>query len=113
MNHKQQPINGQPSGLKISTKKPLHKNWFLIITLAVVVTIITVVIILFTWYQIQLSPVGSDVSRLKKVTIASGSTSVQIGKELEKQSIIRSATAFDIYIRLSCKNSVLQAGSYR
>jgi UPF0755 protein len=51
--------------------------------------------------------------QLKKVTIPAGYNSSQIGQELEKQSIIRSALVFDIYTRITSKNSLLQAGSYR
>jgi len=112
INHKQQPINGQPSGLKISQKRSMQKvvRRALVVVLVVISGIITTGLI---WYNIQLSPVGSDISHLTKITVAPGSTSTQIGKELKKQSIIRSATAFDIYVRLSCKNKVLQAGTYR
>lgn len=112
INHKQQPINGQPSGLELPQERSLNKVvlWVIGITLA---TIVGLVAGLLIWYNIQLSPVGNDIGQLKKITIPPGSTSSQISKELEKQSIIRNATAFDIYVRLSCKNKALQAGTYR
>jgi UPF0755 protein len=56
---------------------------------------------------------GNDKGQLKLITIKPGSTQSQIGYELEKQSIIRSSVAFDIYTRLSCSQNVLQAGTYR
>lgn len=65
------------------------------------------------WYIFQLSPVSSDLGQLKKVVISVGSDSSDIGQELEKQSVIRSALVFDIYTRITSKNSLLQAGSYR
>ncbi len=111
-NHKQQPINGQPSGLKLPKKRSINK-----ILLFIAGIMALIILGIFTscvmWYNIQLSPVSKDISQLKKITIPSGSTSSQIGKELEEQSIIRSAFAFDIFVRLTCKNNVLQAGSYR
>ena len=112
INHKQQPINGQPSGLKPPRQRSIGKI-FAWIGGVIAFIIIGLVASAFIWYYIQLSPVGSDIGNLKKITVAPGSTSSQIGKYLEKQSIIRNATAFDIYVRLSGKNNVLQAGSYR
>jgi len=111
-NHKQQPINGQPSGLKLPKKRLTNKVLLLVAGIAVVI-IVDIFTSCVVWYNIQLSPVSNDISQLRKVTIPSGSTSSQIGKELEKQSIIRSALAFDTYVRLTCKNIVLQAGIYR
>jgi len=112
INHTQQPINGQPSGLKVPKKRSNKKIIFWVIGIIVVI-IIGLCASAFFWYNVQLSPVSNDKGQLKKITIAPLSTSSQISKELEKQSIIRSATAFDIYVRLSCKNNVLQAGTYR
>lgn len=77
---------------------------------AIIVGVITSGII---WYNIQLSPVGSDVNQFKKITIASGDTPSQIGESLEKQSIIHSGTAFNLYARLTGKSNSLQAGIYR
>jgi UPF0755 protein len=112
INHTQQPINGQPSGLKVPKKRSNLKIIFWVIGIIVVI-IIGLCASAFFWYYIQLSPVSNDKGQLKKITIAPLSTSSQISKELEKQSIIRNSTAFDIYVRLSCKNNVLQAGTYR
>jgi UPF0755 protein len=111
--HKQQPINGQPSGLKIPKKSPLHKNWGLIISLAVVALIIISIILGYIWFQIQLSPAASDKHEYVKIKIAEKSTSNQISQQLQDKKIIRSALVFDIYVRLSDKSSKLQAGTYR
>jgi UPF0755 protein len=64
-------------------------------------------------YNTQLAPVGGSSSELKKVVIAKGSTSSQIGKRLKDSSIVRSALAFDVYSRITGKNNILQAGTYR
>ena len=110
--HKQQPINGTESGLKHRKKLDMNKVWTWIGGIVAGLLILGFVGLLI-WYNILLSPLGGDLGQLKKITIKPGSTSSQISKELEKQGIIRSATAFDVYVRLSGKNNVLKAGSYR
>lgn len=112
INHEQQPINGQPNGLKVVKKYSKSEIIFMAagVLLAVIIGIVISSII---WYNVQLRPVGNDLGEMIKVEISPGSNSTQIGNELKKQSIIRSATAFDIYIRLSGKSNVLQAGVYR
>jgi UPF0755 protein len=110
--HKQQQINGQPSGLKMPKKKMIERALFWVIA-AILAIISGVIIVGIIWYNIGLSPLGNDLKALKKVTIPSGSTSSQIGVELEKVGIIRNAAVFDIYVRLNCKNDDLKAGSYR
>ncbi|NTW62221.1 endolytic transglycosylase MltG [Candidatus Saccharibacteria bacterium] len=110
--HTPQPINGQPSGLKLPKVRGNSKLGLWIgcgLTLAAILIIAGI----FIWYYIQLSPVGNDKSVLKKVTITPGSTSSAISKDLEKQSIIRSSFVFDIYVRLASKNNMLRAGTYR
>ena len=106
-----QPIGGQKSGLKhgkISSRKIMTR--VLIFTGAFLVFLVIGSIL---WYSAQLKPIGGDMGQLKKVTIPTGYNSSQIGQELEKQSIIRSALVFDIYTRINSKNSLLQAGTYR
>ena len=111
--HKQQPINGQPSGLKIPKNTTFHRNWGLIISLAVVALIIISIISGYIWFQIQLSPVGSDKHEFIKIKITQSSSSSQISQQLQDKKIIRNALVFDIYVRLSDKGSKLQAGTYR
>lgn len=108
----QQPINGQPSGLKPPKRRSARKIilWIVGVLSA---AIIGIGISGFIWYNVQLSPVGNDISLLKKINITAGSTPSQIGKELKAQSIIRSSVAFDVYIRLIGKTNNLQAGTYR
>lgn len=108
-----QPIDGVPNGLEkvnAANKKKKILIWTSIVFLSLVIVPLIGVII---WYNVQLEPVSSGISEYKKITIASGSTSGQIGKELEKQSIIKSAIAFDVYARLTKNNNSLQAGVYR
>jgi len=108
---KPQPIKGHKSGLRydrISPKKIIVKVCIFVGALLVISIIGSIF-----WYNNELSPAGSDMGQLKKITIPVGYNSSQIGQELEKQSIIRSAFVFDIYTRVTSKNSLLQAGSYR
>lgn len=108
---KPQPIDNRPSGL--AYKKHSESKILLWIGGIVAVVVVGVGASLIAWYNIQLAPVGNDISQLTKITIAPGSTSSQVSEQLKKQSIIRSTIAFDIYVRLSCKNSILKAGTYR
>jgi len=110
--HIPQPINGTKTGLKHRKKLDSGTLWVLITGLAAGVLAVGFIGVL-VWYNILLSPLGGDLGQMKKITIAPGSTSSQISKELEKQGIIRSATTFDLYVRLSGKNNILKAGSYR
>ena len=107
-----QPINNQPSGLLHSKKRPINRLLLLIICIIASV-IVGIIVSTVVWFNVQLSPVNSKSVQLVKVTILSGSTSVQIGKELENQSIIRSSSAFNIYLRIFGKSNILKAGTYR
>lgn len=104
------PINGQPSGL--APKKKVKKT-ILIIIAAIAGIIILVGVGALIWYKTQTSALSSVSGKLVPVTIVSGSTSNTIGKLLQDKAIIRSASAFDIYTRLSGTKDKLQAGSYR
>ena len=107
-----QPIDDQPSGLKVGKKSSKRKIIFWVIGI-VFSLIVGGIAAAFLWYNVQLGPVGIDKGQLVIVKIAPGSTPVQIGDELKKQSIIRSSSVFNLYIRLSGKNNSLQAGTYR
>jgi len=107
-----QPINGHSSGLKYNKKKSI-KNILSRSGIIFAAVIVITFIIALVWYNILLSPLGGDSSQLKKITIEPGSNSMEIGKELKKRLIIRSSTAFDIYTRITGKNSTLQAGTYQ
>jgi UPF0755 protein len=106
-----QPIDDQSGGLAISKKRLTRKVVLWLIGIILVI-IIGIAISSVIWYNIQLKPVGGG-NQLKKITISVGITPSQIGELLEKQSIIRSSFAFEIYVRFSGKNNLLQAGTYR
>jgi len=106
-----QPIGNQTSGLTTPKKRSIRKIilWISCVLIAVIIGVAASGII---WYNVNLTSVGNDSSLLKKITIDLNSTPAQIGKQLEDESIIRSATAFDIYLRLSGKRDILKAGTY-
>jgi len=109
---KPKPIGGPGVGL-VHRKRPSIKKILLIIFGIIISLIIGVAVSAVIWFNVQLTPLDKNSSLLVKVTVAPGSTSSQIGQQLEDQLIIRSATAFNIYIRLMHEKDILQAGSYR
>lgn len=114
-NFELQPINGDPSGLGLPKNKPKRSNnkRIFFVLIFVVILIVVLAISIMVWYNIQLSPLSNDRDRFEKITISSGSSVSQIGRELQDKSIIRSAVAFELYVRISGKNDILQAGAYR
>jgi len=107
----QQPINGQPSGLAIPKPKALKKrHWWFIVIGAIIAAILLGV---FTWYNVQLSPLSSDKGNFKVIDIKVGSNPTTIGNLLQEQGVIRNSYVFDVYTRLSNNRSNLQAGKYR
>ena len=86
-----------------------------------VIAIITIVLAIIIgvicgaaiWFKIQTSALSSDTTQTKTITIVTGSSPSNIAKQLEDESIIRSASAFRIYIKLFAKGTVIQAGTYK
>jgi UPF0755 protein len=108
-----QPINGQPSGLKVAKKWSKKRKIVTFSILGFAAVIIGLLLGGWIWYQVQLSPKAKDSTELIKITIESGSTPKQISALLEQKNVIRSSGAFDLYARLSNKQNLLQAGTYR
>jgi UPF0755 protein len=67
---------------------------------------------LVAWYKLSLRPVDSANTARSRIQITTGMSPSAIGTLLEKDKLIRSKYAFDIYTRLSGTRSKLQAGSY-
>lgn len=63
------------------------------------------------WYQQQLAPL-SKISSQVVITIPSGASVKQIAKLLEEQKVIKSARAFEWYVRNNGLRESLQAGQY-
>lgn len=73
--------------------------------------LIIAAIIVRNYYNNGLQPVSSS-QQVVVLTIKTGSTSVEIANELQKQGLIRSGTMFQWYIRTSNTRDKLQAGTY-
>ncbi|HEU4715893.1 MAG TPA: endolytic transglycosylase MltG, partial [Candidatus Saccharimonadales bacterium] len=91
--------------------KKKRRLWLWVL-LSVVALITTVAIGAVIWYNLSLQPVNSKDTARTRIEITEGMSPSAIGTLLEKDKLIRSKFAFDIYTRLSGTRSQLQAGSY-
>jgi len=90
------------------SKRPL-----LFALLGLLFAIVGVVVASIIWYNVQLAAVDTNKTELVKVTIAPATTPDEIGEILKEKGVIRNATAFSVYTRLTKTQNSLQAGSYR
>lgn len=97
--------------LEVPKRRPKVKV-VLVVLGSVIAALILAMIAAMMWYQVQLQPVDVNNKQRSRVMIQEGSSPAQIGDLLEKERIIRSSLAFDIYTRLNGVRSALQAGSY-
>ncbi len=95
---------------KKTLKKPNSKKAWLIILAITAVLLVGGVVALRTWYSRNLQPVSSSLEK-KYFTVSAGDTRAEIAKGLEQAGLIRSAKAFENYVR-SHQISNLQAGTY-
>jgi len=93
----------------VSKKKRRLWLWIL---LGIVALVIALAIGAVIWYQLALQPVNNKDTARMRIEIAEGMSPSAIGTLLEKDKLIRSKFAFDVYTRLSGTRSQLQAGSY-
>ncbi len=105
---KPQPIH-RTSGLKPQSRR---RSVISRVIVAMIVLFVAIAASLAICLISQLTPF-SQTNQYKKITIASGSTSSQIGELLESKKIIRSSTAFRVYLLLTNQSNKLQAGTYR
>lgn len=89
----------------------LHKHRKLLILGIIVSVIATIAIALMLWFYIQILPRDPD-GQQRRVTIASGESPYEIASKLEKEGIIRSSFAFQLYARIKNVENQLQAGTY-
>lgn len=107
----QQPINGQPSGLKPDVSSIKKATIWGIATVGLIIT--GLLIAVFVWYNVQMTPRVGDSKQLVVVAIEPGVRINTIGQLLEEKGVIRSGLAFEVYSRLSGTQDNLQAGTYR
>lgn len=94
-------------------KKSPHKKiilWIVGIVVAVVALLVGGGLL---WYNVQLSPADTANQDKKLVTIVSGTTPDEIGKQLKDEGLIRDRTVFMWYTRIQGVQNLLQAGTYR
>ena len=98
--------------LPLKKKSPRKKNilWVIGIVVAVVALLVGGGLL---WYNVQLSPVDTTNQDKKLVTIVSGTTPDEIGKQLKDEGLIRDRTVFMWYTRIQGVQNSLQAGTYR
>lgn len=64
------------------------------------------------WYQSNLKPLTNNSSEAL-VNIRQGATATEIGELLQREYVIKSSFAFDLYTRLNGHRDDMQAGSYK
>lgn len=108
-----QPIEASTTGLQVKKRWSKKKKTILISAFVIVDLVIALIVGSLIWYNVSLSPVGSNDKEKIKVTIESGSTPAAIGQQLKELNVIRSKEAFSIYTRLTGTQNNLQSGVYR
>ncbi|MDB5161728.1 MAG: Endolytic murein transglycosylase [Candidatus Saccharibacteria bacterium] len=108
-----QPIEATETGLVIKKKWSKRRKIVLFSGIGVLLALIIIVLGGVIWYQVSLSPLGSNKNELIKVTIAPNTSPNAIGNLLVEKKIIRSSDAFSVYTRLTGTRNKLQAGIYR
>ncbi len=63
------------------------------------------------WLFVQIQPVNSDTAS-KRFTINNGENASQVGLNLEKQGLIKSAIVFRVYTQITQSAKKIRAGSY-
>jgi UPF0755 protein len=92
--------------------KPLliaHKVWVVIVV--VVVLILGAWFVVYSEYFRQIRPLSEN-TQMQRVEIAEGSSVGDVGQLLEDEKIIRSASAFRVYVRLKHSGVAFQAGMF-
>lgn len=92
-----------------SLPRPHNRRWrYVLVVLGLVLVSVAAV---FGWGIWQLQPRDGD-GRQRQVTIASGSTPVEIAQTLEREGIIRNAFVFRLYVWAQGRVGELKAGTY-
>lgn len=82
----------------------------------IIASVVTVIIIgLFSfaiWLMLAVRPVDSDSTEIVSFRLGNGTSAPELGQQLEDKGLIRSSSAFNIYVTATGKRQKLQAGSY-
>lgn len=98
--------------LPIRTAKSKDNGHILLVASLVIVALAAAFLVgAKIWYDQNLQPAGSSHEGVH-VTIDKGSSRLKIADQLHELHLIRSVTAFNIYVRLHKDQASLKAGSY-
>ncbi len=80
-----------------------------------IIPIITFLIIgiLYFWWRYSTSPVNSKDTQAHTFLITKGQNVAKIGNNLKKEGLVRSDLVFRIYVKLTGRDKVIQAGQYK
>lgn len=112
VNIPQQPINGQPSGL-IKNKNKFNAKFIFTAFGGLILIAVGFFIGIAMWFNFQISAVNSSDKTTIRIEVVKDSNPTQIGQLLKSESLIKSTTAFDWYIRLFINSGSLKAGIYQ
>lgn len=100
------------SAASLHLKKKSHKGrWIIGIVAALLAVILIAIGSSYTWYQQQLSSPQPTSTETTRLTIAQGSTSADVAKELASRGVIKNQFAFELYYRFHQRTG-LKAGTY-
>ncbi|MBR3164328.1 endolytic transglycosylase MltG [Candidatus Saccharibacteria bacterium] len=109
-------IASQRHNRALRPRKPIK-----LILLVIVLALLSIVGLFVWWYKGSLAPLSQDSEACKGVNgcpvqsflVPEGASVSSISKSLEEAGLIRSATAFRLYMLLEGRNLNLKAGSYQ
>lgn len=93
------------------SSRRLGRGLIVTVIITFLVVVLGVVAAVRFWYQDQLKPMGDSQLSIT-VVIPQGSTAQQIALLLEEKQVIKSAKAFEWYVRLNKLRGDMQAGQY-
>ena len=79
----------------------------------VIILLIALAVIAFGYWKTANLPVNASSQMHKIFVINRGESVRQIGNDLKKQSLIRDAVVFFVYVKLNAQDKNIQAGDYR
>lgn len=106
------PLEMEPSEPVVLEKSRSKKKLFTVL-IGLVGAAVLLFLGLLLWYNQQLQPVEPGSNELVAITIPAGSTGGSLAETLKEKDVIRSASAFAWYVRLSGASGQLQAGPFK
>lgn len=80
---------------------------------SVFIIIIIILVSAYSWWNSRLDPVNSGDKSTKSIVVAKGQGVNEIAVKLEKEGLIRSASAFTNYVQKEGLESKIQTGSFK